>query len=182
MVSEYLTPVANIGDKVLLMTNTGNYLVDVVWVEPIPLLKVTTDTIAAGSTLTREMKEIYVEDNEFAQWRMAIETADVVLTAHNAPEAATYYVTKNAIGELPDKSKYGDEAIMRWQLTEFYQFQDTKRKMTFKNNGSSDTAATIDFYGYVFVFDNPVLYKDLKSVPKPFKPVPCVSKMAGITG
>ena len=176
MFNEKFEPIASIGDKALLMTNTGNYLVDVVWIEPVPHLKVTTNTITAGSELTREMEEIYVEDDEFAQWRMKIETANVYLTEHTAPEAGRYYATRKTSGDVPDSSSYDDDAVSYWQLTEFYQFQDTTRKMTFKNNGGSDTSADIHFYGYIFVFENPVKYDNLSKVPKPYIAVPCVAR------
>lgn len=181
-ITEKFLPIASVGDKALLMTNTGYYLVDVQWVEPLPLLKVTTDSIAAGSTLTREMTEIYVEDNEFAQYRMKIDTAGVYLTAHNAPEAGTYYATKNATGEIPPASDYTDNVISYWQLTEFYQFKDRTRRMTFENTTTAATTATVDFYGYIYVFANPVQYKHLNDVPKPYIPVPTVARNARALG
>lgn len=181
-ITEKFLPIASVGDKALLMTNTGYYLVDVTWVEPVPLLEVTTNTITNGSTLTREMTEIYVEDNEFAQWRMKIATTGVKLVAHNAPEAGTYYSTKNATGEIPDASSYTDNVISYWQLTEFYQFKDITRKMKFENDSGSDTTATLDFYGYIYVFANPVQYSRITDVPKPYVPVPVVARNARATG
>ena len=181
-ITEKLLPIASVGDKALLMTNTGYYLVDVTWVEPMPWLEITTDTITNGSTLTREMTELYVEDNEFAQYRMKIATTGVSLVRHNSPEAGTYYATKSATGEIPSAGDYNDDAVAYWQLTEFYQFKDITRKMTFANNSGSDTAATLDFFGYIYIFSNPVQYNSIKDVPKPFVPVPVVAKNARAGG
>jgi len=175
--SWHFEPVVQIGERVLLMTNIGLILGEVTWLEPVPSLVVTTDTITNGQTLDREMKEIYVEDNEFAQWRMQIITDGIYLIEHRCPNASPYWVTKHAEGQLPPASNYNViEPVKRLQLTEFYQYKDTSRYMKFLNNSGSDTTATIQFFGYIFQFEEIGKYKKLKEVERPYTAIPCVAR------
>jgi len=175
--SWHFEPVVQIGERVLLLTNVGYIYGEVEWIEPIPWLEVVTDTIPAGGKLTdREMEEIYVEDNEFAQWRMMITTDNIYMIEHSCPKAAKYYSTKSSLGVIPPVGQITNDAIKRLQLCEFYQYKDTKRYMTFENRGTADTTATLVFVGYVFQFSEINRYKELKDVPRPYTAIPCVSK------
>lgn len=175
--NNWFTPVVQIGERALLLTNVGYRLVEVEWIEPIPWLTVTTTVIPAGGILTdREMQELYVNDNEFAQWRFMIETSDIYLVSHSCPKAAKYYATKSDVGVVPPVSSITNDAIKRLQLEEFYQYKDTKRFMSFENRGDTDTTVTLVFFGYVFRFNEVGAYDSLSEVPKPYTPVPCVSK------
>ena len=170
-------PVAQFGERLLLALYGEYKLCEVEWIEPIPYLSVITDSISAGDTLEREMKEVYVGDNEVAQWRMVITTDNFYLVGHYAPKAAPYWTTKHTTGELPPASVYtGIDAVSRLQLTEFYQYKNTTRYMTFLNNGTADGQATIVFFGYVFQINELGTYKNLKDVPKPYVGVPCVAR------
>lgn len=170
-------PVAQVGERLLLELYGEYKLCEVEWVEPVPFLSVVTDSIAAGDELEREMKEIYVNDNEVAQWRMAVTTANFYIVGHYAPKAAPYWTTKHTTGELPPISSYaGIDAVSRLQLTEFYQYKDTTRYMTIANQGTSAGQATLVFFGYVFQIDELGTYNSIKDVPKPYVGIPCVAR------
>lgn len=167
-------PVVQIGERVLLITNTRRIPAEVTWIEPVPYLEKDFGAITAGTNCDEtEVDEVYVEDGEFAQWRMAVLTSDVILYRHSCPRATPYYVLKKSEGYLPDSTAYAYESAKRWQLTEFYQYQDLSRYMILRNNGSGDvTSSKVAFIGYVFQFD------ELDRMEKPYTGIPCVARPA----
>jgi len=167
-------PVVQIGERVLLLTSAGNIFARVTWIEPVPFLEVETNSISPGQTIDREMEEIYVEDGEFAQYRFIIETDNIVLVKHSAPRAVTYYATKNAYPTIPWASSYGMiEPLKNFQLTEFYQYKDESRYMSFMNTGGTATTAKIVFFGYIFEFE------EIEGAPeKPYTAIPCVARLS----
>ena len=178
--SNYFTPVVQIGEKVLLMTVDGYKFGKVTWIEPIPFIEVDFGALDPGATSDeREMTELYVEDNEFAQYRFVIETDNVVLVRHSCPRAVVYYATKNAYPVVPPASSYGlIEPIKRFQLTEFYQYKDTSRFMQVQNIGASATPeAKLAFFGYLFEFE------EIPGKPeKPYTVIPTVARLARSSG
>ena len=172
-------PIVQIGEKVLLLTGSGQIPARVIWVEPLPYLEINFGALAAGATSDeREMEELYVEDDEFAQYRCVPVTDNIAIVEHSAPKAAKYYATKSEIFEIRDKTTIqAIEPIKRLQLHEFFQYKDEKRYMRVKNIGTSDlTEAKVAFFGYVFVFEK------LPKIEKPYTAIPCVARMARRTG
>jgi len=177
--SWHFEPIVQPGERVLLKAYKKEVYAEVTWVEPAPFVEV---DMLNGTTLNpgaeseeREMQELYVNDNEFAQWRFMIETDNVILAAHKSPKAAYYYATKNAYPIVPPAGTYGIiEPIKRMQLTEFYQYKDTSRVMTIANIGSSPiTSAKLAFFGYIFQIE------ELKGSPtKPYTVIPCIARVA----
>jgi len=170
--SWHFEPVVQIDEKVLILTNTDRIPARVTWIEPVPYLEKDFGAIAAGGTTDEtEVEEVYVEDGEFAQWRMTILTGNVILYKHSCPRATPYYVLKKTEGQLIDNSSYSYEAIKRLQLTEFYQYQDLGRYMVLKNIGGSNvTESKVAFFGYVFQFE------ELDRIEKPYTAIPCVAR------
>ena len=171
--SWHFEPVVQIEERVLLLTNTKKIPAKVTWVEPVPFLEKDFGAISAGSTTDEtEVEEVYVEDGEFAQWRMTIETDNVVLYKHSCPRATPYYSTKKSSGIVPYASSYGlIEPIKRYQLTEFFQYQDLSRYMVLMNTGTSDvTESKVAFFGYIFQFE------ELDKIEKPYTAIPCVAR------
>ena len=170
-------PVAQIGDKVLLITQTELVPAEILFIRTIPWVEIDFGSLAAGQiSEEREMKELYVEKNEFAQWRTTVVTSNVVIKKHKCPSAVPYYATRGGeVGVVPDYSRYGTiEAIKNLQLTEFYQFEDTMRYMAVQNVGTTSVAESkVAFFGYVFEINK------LKEVEKPYKVIPCVARYSG---
>jgi len=178
--SWHFEPIVQIDERILLMTVDGYVFGKVTWIEPIPSLEVDFGALDPGELSDeREMKELYVEDNEFAQYRFVIETDNIVLVRHSCPRAVVYYATKNAYPVVPPSSSYGQiEPIKRFQLTEFYQYKDTSRYMQVQNVGTSATSeAKLAFFGYLFEFE------ELPGKPeKPYTVIPTVARLARRTG
>jgi len=150
MHSWHFEPVVQIGQKVCLLTPAPKYF-EVEWIEPIPWIKKTWSSVGAGDEATEELKELYVEDDEFAQYRFAVITSGFEVTRMECPKAAGMWVTKETPLTVPDYSTYtGYEPLKRLQLLEFYQWKDTKRYMTLKNTTGSTADGEVVFFGYVF--------------------------------
>lgn len=167
-------PVVQIEEKVLLITNTGKIPAKVIYIEPIPWIEIDFGALTAGSQSSeRELEELYVEDNEFAQYRYAVLSSNLKVVSHKCPAAAPYYSTKKGVYiEVPDISTYGTyEPTKNLQLTEFYQYKDTTRTMVVQNTGTTDLSESkVAFFGYVFVFEV------LDKIEKPYTAIPCVAR------
>lgn len=168
-------PVVQIEEKVLLLTSEGKIPAKVVWIEPFPYYEIDFGAITAGSTTEeKELSDLYVEDDEFAQYRFKILTDNVILFEHSCPRAAKYYATKSKLGWVNYGSAY--EAITplsRLQLTEFFQYKDTSRYWKLKNTGSANVSESkVAFFGYIFKFE------EISRIEKPYTPIPCVSRFA----
>ena len=178
--SWHFEPIVQIDERILLMTVDGYVFGKVTWIEPIPFLEVNFGALDPGERSDeREMEELYVEDNEFAQYRFVIETDNIALVRHSCPRAVVYYATKSAYPIVPPSSSYGlIEPIKRFQLTEFYQYKDTSRYMQVQNVGASATSeAKLAFFGYLFEFE------ELPGKPeKPYTVIPTVARLARRTG
>ena len=173
--SWHFEPIVQPTERVLLKTDTGNVYGEVTWIEPYPWIEIDFGAIEAGKTTDeREMKELYVANNEFAQFRMRILTDNVILSRHMCPKAVVYYATEEAYPYIPPASTYnGVGSINRDQLTEFYQYKDVKRFMKLKNIGTSNvTESKVVFFGYIFQF------KKLPRIEKPYTTIPCVARKA----
>ena len=171
----HFTPVVQIGERVLLLTSEGDIPARVTWIEPIPWIEIDFGAITAGNTTDeREMEELYVEDNEFAQYRMRILTDNVVLWRHACPKAVVYYATKEEYPYVPPASTYDAiDALKRDQLTEFFQYKDTKRFIQLKNIGTTGvTESKVAFFGYIFQFEK------LPKAEKPYTVIPCIARKA----
>jgi len=177
--SWHFEPIVQIDEKVLLLTGTRKIPARVIWIEPLPYFEIDFGALTAGQISDeREMEELYVEDDEFAQYRCVPVTDNVAIVEHSAPKAARYYATKSEVFAIRDKTTIqAIEPIKRLQLHEFFQYKDEKRYMRVKNVGTSDLSeAKVAFFGYVFVFE------ELPRVEKPYTAIPCVSRMARRTG
>jgi len=173
--SWYFEPVVQINEHVLLVTPEGRIPARVTWIEPIPWIEVDFGPINAGNlTDEREMKELYVADDEFAQYRMRILTDNIILYRHACPKATTYYATEKAYPRIPPASTYDAiDALKRDQLTEFYQYKDIKRYMQLRNVGATDVAESkVAFFGYVFEIEK------LTRIEKPYTVIPCMARKA----
>ena len=169
------TPVVQIDERVLLLTANGRIPAKVVWIEPFPYYEIDFGSISAGSTSDeKELSDLYVEDDEFAQYRFKILTENVILYEHNCPKAAKLYATKKTLGWVNYGSAY--EAITplsRLQLTEFFQYKDTDRYWKLKNVGTTDVSESkVAFFGYIFKFE------EIPRIEKPYTPIPCVARLA----
>ena len=177
--SWHFEPIVQIGEHVLLLTGRRDIPARVTWIEPVPWIEIDFGAITAGETTDeREMEELYVEDNEFAQYRMRIQTDNVVLWRHASPKAAVYYATKKVYPAMQPGSIYDAiEPLKRGQLSEFFQYKDTGRYMQLKNTGTSDvTESKLAFFGYIFEFE------ELPRAEKPYTPIPCVARTGRTTG
>jgi len=173
--SWYFEPVVQINEHVLLITPEGRIPARVTWIEPIPWIEVDFGAITAGNlTDEREMKELYVADDEFAQYRMRILTDNIILYRHACPKATTYYPTNEEYPYIPPASTYDAiEALKMGQLTEFFQYKDIKRFMQLKNIGTTDvTESKVAFFGYVFEIEK------LPRIEKPYTVIPCMAREA----
>jgi len=169
--SWHFEPVVQIGQKVCLLTPSPKYF-EVEWIEPIPWIKITWENVSAGSEEERELKELYVEDDEFAQYRFAVITSGFVVTKMECPKAAGMWVTKETGLTIPDHSTFANyEPLKRLQLLEFYQWKDTKRYMTLKNTTDTASDGEIVFFGYVFKI------REIGATDKALK-IPVVSRLA----
>lgn len=174
----HFEPVVQIGEHVLLLTPEGTIPARVTWIEAIPWIEVDFGEISAGNlTDEREMEELYVADDEFAQYRMRILTDNVILYRHACPKATVYYATEKSYPYIPSASTYGSvEALKRDQLTEFFQYKDIKRYMQLKNIGVADvTESKVAFYGYVFGIEK------LSKIEKPYTAIPCMARKGKIS-
>ena len=169
--SWHFEPVVQIGQKVCLLTPSPKYF-EVEWIEPIPWIKKTWSSVAAGDEKEEELKELYVEDDEFAQYRFAVITDGFIVTKMECPKAAGMWVTKETGLTVPDHSTLANyEPLKRLQLLEFYQWKDTKRYMTLKNTTTSTADGEVVFFGYVFKI------KETKPTDVALK-IPVVSRLA----
>jgi len=165
------TPVVQIGQKVCLLTPSPKYF-EVEWIEPIPWIKKTWSSVGAGDEKEEELKELYVEDDEFAQYRFAVITSGFEVTRISCPKEAGMWVTKETSLTVPDHSTFANyEPLKRLQLLEFYQWKDTKRYMTLKNTTSSAADGEVVFFGYVFKI------KEIEPTDVALK-IPVVSRLA----
>jgi len=168
-------PVVQINEHVLLVTPEGQIPARVTWIEPIPWIEVDFGEITAGNlTDEREMEELYVADDEFAQYRMRILTDNVILYRHACPKATVYYATEKEYPYIPPASTYDEiESLKRGQLTEFYQYKDIKRYMQLQNVGTTTVSESkVAFFGYVFEIEK------LPSIEKPYTVIPCMARKA----
>lgn len=172
-------PVVQIGERVLLITPQGRIPAEVTYIEAIPWVEIDFGSLDPGEeSEARELEELYVDENEFAQWRVVVITDNLKIVEHKCPAAAVYYTTKKgAVGEIPDYSTLSTyEPLKNLQLTEFFQYKDTKRYMKVQNVGTSTlTESKVAFFGYVFVFEK------LPREEKPYTAIPCMAK-AAVTG
>jgi len=173
--NNYFTPVVQIGEHVLLLTPEGNIPARATWIEPIPWIEVDLGAISAGSfTDEREMEELYVADDEFAQYRMRTLTDNVVLYRHACPKATVYYATEKSYPYVPPGSTYDAiDSLKRGQLTEFFQYKDIKRYIQLQNIGGADvTESKVAFFGYVFEIEKQA------GIEKPYTVIPCMARKA----
>ena len=168
--SWHFEPVVQIGQKVCLLTPKPKYF-EVKWIEPLPYIEVSWGTVTAGSEKDKELEELYVEDDEFAQYRFAVLTSGFVVTKIACPKAVSMWVTKKSSLNIPDNSTYsGYKLVERLQTLEFYQWKDKKRYMYLKNTTSSDAEGKVAFFGYVFKIE------ELPSKPDVYISLPVVSR------
>jgi len=170
-----MSPVVDINDYVLLLTSTGNVPAQVTWIEPFPYYVKDFGAITDGTTTSdTEISDVYLEDYEFGQFRVAVKTTGLEITKHSSPKAVPYWTLKNQAGLLIDDAAYNDYLGVEYEhLTEFYQYQDTGRYMQVKNNSGADvTNSYVVFFGYVFQF------KELGEMPEKteYKAIPCSAK------
>lgn len=169
----HFNPVVQIDEKVLLLTQRKPIPAKVTWIEPIPWLEIDFGAVSAGGESSeREMKELYVNANEFAQYRFAPLTDNIIVSEHKAPKGTPLYGTKHSTGVVSYISRMNSfDCVKRLQLTEFFQFEDTTRYMKVKNVGTSDvTSSIVVFFGYIFQFEK------LDKIEKPYTVIPCIAR------
>ena len=172
--SLHFEPVAQIDERIFLLPEKT--LHEIEWIEPIPKLDLDFGGIAAGSTISEvEKNEIYVNDNELAQWRFIPITDKLVATGMACPKALKCWTTKNESGNLSWNVDYMDVPVETLQLTEFFQYKSKTRVFSLKNTGTADISASIvRFYGYIFI-----LSKKIEEIEKPYISIPTQSRLGG---
>jgi len=144
------TPVVAIDQAVRLMPVDRFFRV--VYVEPIPLIQHDFGSFTAGQTKSdQELDFLYMPDNELAQFRF-IPVDNVIVTAFYQPRKRPKWITKSTGGMLPRGLDYQDTPVESLNLTEFFQYEDTKLYVDLFAPEAL-TTSRIRFYGFRYVLE-----------------------------
>jgi hypothetical protein len=123
----------------------------VVFVEPIPAIDLDFGAFSAGQTKTGlELENLYMPRNELAQYRM-IPIDNVRIVGFRQPKNPKW-ITRNTSGYLPPQSDYTGAAVENLNLTEWYQFEETKAYVDLYAT-SALTTSVIRFSGFRYVLE-----------------------------
>jgi hypothetical protein len=143
-------PVVRI-DEFLRLMPVGKFA-RVIYIEPIPLIEEDFGAFSAGQTKSNvELTDLYMPKGELAQYRFA-PVDDVQVIAFYQPGKRPKWITKNTGGKMIRLADYANAAVEKLNLTEFFQYEDTKLYVDLY--AASDlTTSRIRFYGFRYVLE-----------------------------
>lgn len=165
---EQFEPVVNVGENVELLPLSKNQYVKVDYIEPLPRLEIQLPALVAGvETADTEITQLYMENGEFAQFRILPVDPDVFITFFAQPRAQRHWATKNSvwqsIADFADPRM--NPAVEKYNLNEFFQLEDEGLWMRFLSILGSPTPR-IEVYGFRYCFST------LKDKPALITPIP----------
>lgn len=168
---EEFEPVVNIGEIVQLFPlkdkETGWKYVKVLYIEALPLLQHDFGVIAAGAVAQVEFIELYMDADEFGQFRVVPVVDDFTLDQLAQPRANRRWVTQNSnwqsLFEVADPRN--NPLMEKYHLNEIFQHEDDGLWVVPSSVGGL-AVSTIACYGFRYVFEV------LKKKPTVFTPIP----------
>jgi hypothetical protein len=148
-------PVVNVGEALKLMPIEKFFTP--IFIEPIPMIEKNFGSFTAGETRTVELDFLYMPRNELGQFRF-VPVDNIVVKTFKQPRYPKW-ITKNTSGILTQSTDYINALTENLQLTEFFQFEETKAFLDLYAPSNLSTSR-IRFYGYRLVLE------ELKEEPK----------------
>jgi len=147
-------PIVQIGENLHLMPVNKYFTVE--FIEGIPMIDKDFGAISAGDTKKdQELTFLYMPRNELAQWRF-VPIDNVQVTRFVQPRNPKW-ITRDTSGKLIRALDYANPIVETLQLTEFFQFEETKAFIDIYAPSAVSTSV-IRFYGYRYM---------LREIPKP---------------
>jgi len=177
---EEFEPVVNIGENVQLFPlkdkKTGYKYAKVVYIESLPFLLHNFGVIAAGAVAEVEFTQLYMDDNEFGQFRVIPLVDDFTLNQLAQPRASRRWVTRNSnwqsLYEIADPRT--NPMMEKYHLNEIFQHEDDGLWVIPSSVGGV-AAGNIGCYGFRYVFEV------LEKIPTVFTPIPVRGYRSGQT-
>ena len=169
---EEFEPVVNVGENVLFLgikeKDTGLKYGKILYIEALPLLVHDFGVIAAGvPTPQTEFIELYLDDNEFGQFRVIPIVDDVLISNLAQPRANPRWITRNSawtsLFEIADPRN--NPMMEKYHLNEIFQHEDDGLWVILTSVGGV-AVSTVACYGFRYV------YETLTKTPTVFTPIP----------
>lgn len=168
---EEFEPVVNIGENVQLFPlkddKTGVKYVKVLYIESLPFLLHDFGAVAAGAVAQVEFVELYLDDNEFGQFRVVPLVDDLTIDQLAQPRVNRRWVTRNSnwqsLYEFADPRM--NPMIEKYHLNEIFQHEDDGLFVVPSSVGGL-AVSTVGCYGFRYVFEK------LETKPTVFTPIP----------
>jgi len=168
---EEFEPVVNIGENVQLFPlknkKTEWKYVKVLYIESLPFLLHNFGVIAAGAVAQVEFTQLYMDDNEFGQFRVIPLVDDLTLNQLDQPRASRRWVTRNSnwqsLYEFADPRM--NPMMEKFHLNEIFQHENDGLWVV-PSSIAGVANGLFGCYGFRYVFEK----LDVK--PAVFTPIP----------
>ena len=170
---EKFEPIAKVGENLILIP-PSSYCVDnngrlvfykITFIEPLPEIIKDFGAVSASSSVTdQEVTELYVYDNQLAQYRI-YPISDVQIKVKQ-PKASTRYATKNTVSYISKFTKPDN-------LREIFIFSDKNATYFDIINPRAEalSESLVRFVGWKFILA-PIIVDSLQQLPKTYTVVP----------
>ena len=167
-----IEPVAKIGENIIF-TPLNSYayksgrplFYKIAYIEPIPAVFKDFGTVSASSSITnQEVTDLYMDDNQLAQYRVI--PIDDIEVAINQPQAMARFTTKSY-------TSYVSKLTDPHSFLEFFVFEDNN-KPYFKITNPHDwdiAKSRVKFIGWKYILV-PKLVKTENDIPNAFTAIP----------